>query len=348
MNKEQVKGYLLEVVVEKLIRINGYEVITKSNNDDIIEEKKVLKLKGRGGYHQFDSLGNFKITPPFIYSLRLFVEAKAYSKGHKVGIDLVRMGIGFLQDVNTNYFAIEVDDNELMKQRYDYHYAIFSLSGFTEGAQRLALAHKLYLVDIKYKYFLGIEEKINKLVDKVFGERKTIEYEELNQIIECIKNRGYYIDKWITDENELNKMKMLHGSNGDFHELYKLLAEKSLYIANFQNSQIMAFMPSDDDVFRNSMIENNHQEVSVTWENEEIGWIITPTNNKEYTLNFNLPNLFALDWRESLRKSEDKFEIISFVAYLDNENPTLCTLKFNIENTIENIYSFEKDIKGNH
>ena len=342
MNKEQVKGYLLEAVVEKLIRINGYEVITKSNNDDIIEEKKVLKLKGRGGYHQFDSLGNFKITPPFIYSLRLFVDAKAYSKGHKVGIDLVRIGIGLLQDVNTNYFAIEVDDNELMKQRYDYHYAIFSLSGFTEGAQRLALAHKLYLVDINYKYFLGIKDKINILVDNVFGKRKKIEPEELNQIIEYIKNH------WIIDENELNKIKMLYDLNGDLNELYNLLAEKSLYMANFQNSQIMAFIPSDDNIFRNSMIENNHQEVSVTWENEEIGWIITPPNNKEYTLNFNLPNLFALDWRESLRKSEDKFGIISFVAYLDNENPTLCTLKFNIENTIENIYSFEKELKKEH
>ena len=31
MNKQQAKGYLLEIVLSKLIEVNGYEVITECN-----------------------------------------------------------------------------------------------------------------------------------------------------------------------------------------------------------------------------------------------------------------------------------------------------------------------------
>ena len=80
MNKQQARGYLLEVVLSKLIEVNGYEVITEENIGNTDEFKRYgrngLKVKGRGGYHQFDTLGTFRVTPPFIYPLRLFVEAK--------------------------------------------------------------------------------------------------------------------------------------------------------------------------------------------------------------------------------------------------------------------------------
>ena len=108
MNKEQAKGYLLEIVLSKLIEVNGYEVINEQNfkNFNIGREGEIKKLrnglnvKGRGGYHQFDTLGTFKVTPPFVYPLRLFVEAKFYSPGRQVGIDRVRVGVGILNDVN--------------------------------------------------------------------------------------------------------------------------------------------------------------------------------------------------------------------------------------------------------
>ena len=33
MKKEQVKGYLLEIVIEKLIKVNGYDIISTNCED---------------------------------------------------------------------------------------------------------------------------------------------------------------------------------------------------------------------------------------------------------------------------------------------------------------------------
>jgi len=69
MNKQQAKGYLLEIVLSKLIEVNGYEVITEWNipyepelppeEQEIRNQSNGLNIKGRGGYHQFDTLGTF-------------------------------------------------------------------------------------------------------------------------------------------------------------------------------------------------------------------------------------------------------------------------------------------------
>lgn len=38
MKKEQTKGYLLEIVIEKLIKVNGYDIIFES-----CEDKSVIR-----------------------------------------------------------------------------------------------------------------------------------------------------------------------------------------------------------------------------------------------------------------------------------------------------------------
>ena len=67
MKKSQAKGYLLEIVLAKLLKVNGYDLVTSSDNEIRVLERNGLNVKGRGGYHQFDSLGTFRITPPFVY-----------------------------------------------------------------------------------------------------------------------------------------------------------------------------------------------------------------------------------------------------------------------------------------
>lgn len=124
MKKSQAKGYLLEIVLAKLLKVNGYDLVTSTDNEIVNLPRNGLNVKGRGGYHQFDSLGTFRITPPFVYPIRLFLEAKFYTN-NKVGIDRVRMGIGILQDVNTNYSTVEMTSEELKLPKYNYNYAIF-------------------------------------------------------------------------------------------------------------------------------------------------------------------------------------------------------------------------------
>lgn len=126
-----------------------------------------MNVKGRGGYHQFDSLGTFRITPPFVYPIRLFLEAKFHSK--VIGIDRVRMGVGILQDVNTNYSTIQMTSAELELPKYHYNYAIFSTSGFTDDAQRMAIAHKIYLMDLSSGCYSWIKDFINQIVDRLFN-----------------------------------------------------------------------------------------------------------------------------------------------------------------------------------
>lgn len=153
MKKEKAKGYLLEIVIEKLIKVNGYDIIFERCEDGNAIRNNGLNVGGRGGYHQVDSLGEFKFTPPLTNPMRLIVEAKYYSEDKKVGIDKVRMGIGILQDVNTRYVTLKMSEEELSLMKYDYHYSIFSTSGFTEDAQRLALADNISLMDLSCNRF---------------------------------------------------------------------------------------------------------------------------------------------------------------------------------------------------
>ena len=112
MKKSQAKGYLLEIVLAKLLKVNGYDLVTSTDNEIVNLPRNGLNIKGRGAYHQFDSLGTFRITPPFTHPIRLFLEAKFYTS-NRVGIDRVRMGIGILQDVNTNYSTVTMKNKEL-------------------------------------------------------------------------------------------------------------------------------------------------------------------------------------------------------------------------------------------
>lgn len=164
MKKSQARGYLLEIVLSKLIEINGYDVIRVADNDEIVSKGNGLNVRGRGGFHQFDTLGEFKITPPFVYPLRLFVEAKFYDS-NKVGIDRVRMAVGILEDVNTNCSTVEMNEEELSIEKYQYHYAIFSTSGFTKDAQRFAIAHKIHLIDLSGGEYKKIIDLIKQIVD---------------------------------------------------------------------------------------------------------------------------------------------------------------------------------------
>ena len=342
MKKSQAKGYLLEIVLAKLLKVNGYDLVTSSDNEIRFLERNGLNVKGRGGYHQFDSLGTFRITPPFVYPIRLFLEAKFYTS-NKVGIDRVRMGIGILQDVNTNYSTVEMTSEELRLHKYNYNYAIFSTSGFTDDAQRLAIAHKIYLMDLSSGYYKWIRDFINQIVDELFFSHSNsgddISSDDFNHFKEKfssrINNLSYdQLYRWF----DFNIQQSVVNEFVD-----KMQTVRSIYIASTKSSQIIALIPDNDDVFRDSLRGNPHQEVTITWnDNENDVWIIEPTGGDEqYRLTFQLPSIIQ-DYifnnsvnqdQRAFREKGESFGLLSFIAYLDGRNPTLCTLKFNEEET---------------
>ena len=347
MKKSQAKGYLLEIVLAKLLKVNGYDLVTSTDNEDneIVDlPRNGLNIKGRGAYHQFDSLGTFRITPPFVYPIRLFLEAKFYTN-NKVGIDRIRMGIGILQDVNTNYSTVDMTSQELKLPKYNYNYALFSTSGFTDDAQRLAIAHKVYLMDLSSGYYSWIRDFINQVVDKLFADHNITDDHISSDIFNDYKKnfsreinnlRDNQLDRWIVFENQRSVV-------DEF--VNQMQNAGSMYIASTKSTQIIALIPKNDEKFRKSLRRNPHQEVTITWnETERNVWVINPTkydNDTNYELTFQLPfvireyifNNSVNQYKSAYDEKGRSFGMLSFIAYLDGINPTLCTLKFNEEET---------------
>lgn len=347
MKKSQARGYLLEIVLSKLIEINGYEIIKQADGNEIVSKPNGLNVRGRGGFHQFDTLGKFKITPPFIYPLRLFVEAKFYDV-QKVGIDRVRMGVGILEDVNTNYSTVTMNDEELSVERYQYHYAIFSTSGFTEDAQRFAIAHKIHLIDLRCDEYKTIIEPIREIVE-VFSQRSDDIPKEKFSLF-----REYFfkvINEEIDERDESVYIQELRNEIPDLNrdiseelvekiiDLKKNIAGQLIYLATGNSPYIIPLF-SNKDV--NEILKKNpHQDVAITWEENSNKWTITFNNEQTPIIKFTLPEIlyqYMISDKNRIGHNarnikNNQINRLVFIAYLDNYNPTLCTLKFNNEFT---------------
>lgn len=340
MRKGQARGALLEIVLAKLIEVNGYEIIRNEDGREIERRSNNLNLKGRGGFHQFDTLGRFKITPPFVYPLRLFVEAKFYSK-HPVGIEKVRMGVGILTDVNTNYSTVDSDDNELSIERYHYHYAIFSTTGFSEPAQRFAIAHRIHLVDLS-----GEEYKVFK--DLIYS---IVEYFSLNDTEDKVRDEFLEFKTWFADALDCTNLNILLENNTNFNDdsfinmvmiLKDYVDNQFMYLATINSPFIIPLLTKP--AFNKLLKRNPHQTVGIKWHDDEPDkWIIVTEAtqfNNDISIRFTLPNLLK-DYLLSSDNINDTARDIKekrigtfvFLAYLDKINPTLCTLKFNWDMT---------------
>jgi hypothetical protein len=73
-----LKGYLLEEIVASLISNAGYRLLTDPRDDphDLALMGNGLQVRGRGGFHQADVLGELSWAPAFGNPIRLFIEAK--------------------------------------------------------------------------------------------------------------------------------------------------------------------------------------------------------------------------------------------------------------------------------
>ena len=350
MNKQQAKGYLLEIVLSKLIEVNGYEVIREHNipyeysvpyeEQEIVSNSNGLNVRGRGGYHQFDTLGTFKITPPFVYPLRLFVEAKCYAST-KVGIDRVRMGVGVLNDINTNYATVDLSTEQLSIKRYQYHYAIFSTSGFSKPAQRYAIAHKIHLIDLSNDAYKGIINLIEQIVDELMdnSDIDSSEFNNFKNLFSELIYDGYYSH----GDNKFFVSDLLHLVRA----LKRNIENQFLYLATINSVHMIPLLANSE--FNELLKSNPHQNVSIHFNPENPDeWIIVPIiDNDEVpnlSISFTLPELLReyiyQDVENAMLVKEKFIHKFVFIAYLDNDNPTICTLTFNKATTMENPWSF--------
>jgi len=143
---ESLRGYILEEVLAYLVRDTGYELLVDERQDPTWLERRGngLVVKGRGGEHQVDVLGQLTWVPTFTFPLRLFIEAKFRSE--PTGIEVIRNAIGVVLDINQN--NLRNKGQAPVVQNYQYVYTICSTSGFRDSAQDMALAHQISLIDI--------------------------------------------------------------------------------------------------------------------------------------------------------------------------------------------------------
>ena len=136
---------MLEELLASLIQSAGYSLLTEATQDPeelVTGRTGDVLVKGRGGNHQVDVLGEFVYVPAFSQPIRLFVEAKA--RRRPVGLPIVRNAVGTIIDVNEAWMI----DYSTNRTRRHYRYALFSSSGFSTPAQDYAVAHQISLVDL--------------------------------------------------------------------------------------------------------------------------------------------------------------------------------------------------------
>jgi len=142
---------LLEEALLHLLRFSGYKPVTSHGADPTLRQGTAgLEVMGRGEHHQIDAIADFTIPQPFVNPARLLIEAKF--KDSAVGIEIVRNAVGVLKDVS-EYWVTPAPAGRgraaarpRQQPRYHYQYALLASSGFTENAQRYAVAHDVYLI----------------------------------------------------------------------------------------------------------------------------------------------------------------------------------------------------------
>ncbi|MGG4546410.1 hypothetical protein ABER02_01330 [Rossellomorea marisflavi] len=290
-----LKGFLLEEALSKLLENSGYTLINKDvlnypdRYPEFISQGNGLNIKGRGGTHQADVLGQFPISIPFNYPVRLFVEAKF--RRNKTGIDVVRSGIGILTDLNANYQTIDLNGEDLLIQRFNYQYAIFSTSGFSENAIKLAIAYKITLIDLRGREYCDLL----RTIDAVAQELRVVlslDRISLNEVREYIRYR-LFDDRINNAEHVRNRLDLW----GILEPLFSKTNEYGdLYLASVNSPFSILIKPSSPEEFRDfiRVYRESTFEVSIKWDyNEAHLWKIHLHNfrDRELTFTFYLPEL---------------------------------------------------------
>lgn len=146
---EQIRGALLEEVILYLLSKSGYDILGDGEPGTRIG-RAGRELQGRGCWHQLDAIAVSKYSTPFTYPVRLLVEAKCYAANRPVQINVIRGMLGWLADIQQNFFTERIHGEEVKVSRFNYAAAIFSTSGYSYSAQQYALAHQIFLIDYRH------------------------------------------------------------------------------------------------------------------------------------------------------------------------------------------------------
>lgn len=160
-----LRGYVLEELLAALLKNSGYDLLVDESQDPVVlsNQGNGLRVRGRGADHQADVLGQLRLRLPFMHPVRLFVEAK--HRDAPTGLADVRNALGVVNDVNEHYSTALAAQSASRYVRYQYRYALFSASGFTDDAQRFAIAQQISLVDLRGPAFAWILDSAARIAE---------------------------------------------------------------------------------------------------------------------------------------------------------------------------------------
>jgi len=299
---ESLRGYILEEVLAYLIRNTGYSLLVSESQDreNLAKRGNGLVVLGRGGEHQADVLGELNWIPAFTYPIRLFVEAKFRS--NRLYIDAVRNAVGVLLDINQKYFKRNKDRGP--HQIYKYEYALFSTSGFSKGAQNMALAHQISLVDLGIEEFRPLLDSIEQAAGilvradidggyRLVGKKKGSK--------EVLHMRNYLRDKLGTwpEGVEGNGFGYLKDGLEPLEPVIQNAIElEELFIAIVNGPYILVLKADSRERFLRYSREHPRHRVTISWSyknNKGRVWNIRPADVDDiddmYVLSFSVPDV---------------------------------------------------------
>nr|WP_165375103.1 restriction endonuclease [Malaciobacter halophilus] len=337
-----IKGLLLEEVLLNLLKESGYSTVNNANNDATLKQgHSGIEVKGRGWNHQIDAIADFIMTPPFSYPVRLLLEAKFYSS--KVGIDIIRNAVGVLKDVDEYWVT---NNNEISKQRFNYQYAVFTSSSFTNPAQRYAFAQDIYLIKLENnKYFLPIVSSIRNLEYQDFNgtsnDNININLSELRtKVRESLKHQSQSIlSTYITSKGF---------SSNKFNTLYEASTTLNSSFLGMLDQRFPVFLTPSPTFDIIDLI--NNPTIRICWDDDY--WYIVKNNadcrlleEDDILFSFDLPdelfNLYAdndmLTQHNALNLKEELMSTIQII-FKNADQSIMSSLELKLDNQwLENI-----------
>lgn len=251
-----------------------------------------------------------------------------------------------------------------ISQKYHYAYALFSTSGFSEMAMKLALAHQISLIDLSGNEFNNLRNIIDGVANTIVSHRDdpVEEDEELNEEDfdeNNIPSRGKLVlsVRHIIRQS-LGTLPPIDIPEEDRPQIIPWITEAlepiitvshqydELFVA-MANGPYMLLLKADNPTsFRDYAIEHPRHKVTIKWSMQiDNGktWIVKPTENfadgrSAYTLSFKLPEIISR-WifkasedaqRRALRVKENVFSSITIYRH-DADREYLIRLDFDSE-----------------
>ena len=352
---DSLRGYILEEVLAFLIRRTGYNLLVdpKQDSRDLAWHRGGLAVKGRGGMHQVDVLGQLEWIPAFTFPLRLFVEAK-FRKG-RAGIDVVRNAIGILLDINQNNSPLR--EKDIFPQRYNYAYALFSTSGFSPDAMNMALAHQISLIDLSGSDFTQLRHVIDQAasanVDRFGGESNKDIYTKKGKTISEIRSffrhrlgtmpPGIQVD--IYDRSlSINAFEPVIDVARQYNELF---------VAMPNGPFMLALKADNPQAFIRYAMRKPRHKVEITWSmNIDNGqtWFINSADERDaYRLSFKLPEIIrrwifdtSANARDRARHAKHQYLSAITIYRFDEDRDQLFRLEYDLESTRRRIAETHK------